>query len=94
MSESAPRIFRISKPQANGANAMTTTARIKDEYLAQVRELFGDCPDELRAVEELWEDGRFREVYFRVYGAICRRGIALSTEQRRIDESFYWGVVH
>ena len=73
---------------------MTTTARIKEEYLAQVRELFGDCPDELRAVEELWRGGRFREVYIHVYGALCRRGIDLSTEQRRIDESFYWGLVN
>ncbi len=73
---------------------MTTTARIKEEYLAQVREMFGDCPAELCAVEELWQDGRYREVYFRVYGAVCKQGIDLSTEQRRIDESFYWGLVH
>jgi len=73
---------------------MTTTARIKDEYLAQVRELFRDCPDELRAVEELWQENRFREVYIRVYGVICRRGINLSNEQRRIDAGFYWGMVN
>ena len=71
-----------------------TTAQIKEEYLKHARELLGDCPDELRAVEELLQDGRYREVYFHVYGAICRRGINLSTEQRRIDESFYWGLVN
>ena len=32
---------------------MTTTARIKEEYLAQVRELFGDCPDELGSVQNI-----------------------------------------
>ena len=71
-----------------------TIAQIKEKYLMHARGLLGDCPDELRAVEELLQGGRYREVYFRVYGAVCRRGIVLSTEQRRIDESFYWGLVN
>ena len=73
---------------------MTTTAQIKEEYLKHVRGLLSDYPPELCAVEELWQAGRFREVYFCVYSAVCRREIVLSTEQKRIDESFYWGVVN
>ena len=73
---------------------MSTSERIKEDYLKQVRSLLCDYPSELCAVEELWQAGRYREMYLHVYGAFCRRGINLSTEQRRIDESFYWGVVN
>lgn len=71
---------------------MTPTERIKENYRSQVQELFIDLPDVLHVFNQLWQEKRYREVYIRVYEAICKHDIVLSPEQRYTDERFYWEV--
>jgi len=73
---------------------MTTTDKIKEEYLNHTRKLLYDYPDVLRTFEQLWQSGKFREAYICVDEAVRKLGIVLSSEQRKADEAFYWEVVN
>jgi hypothetical protein len=73
---------------------MTPTQKIKEEYLDHIRKLLYDYPDVLRTFEQLWQTGKLREAYLCVDEAVRKLGIALSPEQRKVDEAFYWEVVN
>ena len=73
---------------------MTTTEKIKEAYLNHTRKLLHDYPDVLRAFEELWQEGKLREAYLCVGETVQKVGIVLSSEQRKVDESFYWEIVN
>lgn len=73
-------------------SAMTPAERIKEDYRAQVQNLFSGYPDVLGIFNRLWQEKRYREVYIRVYEAICKHDIVLSPEQKYTDERFYWEV--
>jgi len=73
---------------------MTTTERIKEEYLKHTRKLLYDFPGVLHKFEQLWLAGELREAYLCVDEAVRNQGIIRSPEQQKADEDFYWEVVN
>ncbi len=73
---------------------MTATEKIKKEYLAHMRRLLCDYPEELRTFEQLWKAGQLREAYLSVDETVRKLKIVLSPEQQKADESFYWDIVN
>lgn len=73
---------------------MTATDKIKEDYLKQVREFLNGHPDMLRMFEQFWQAGKLREAHLCVDEVARKLGIALSPEQRKADEAFYWEFVN
>ncbi len=68
---------------------INTFEQIKDEYLIQMRELLHNYPEELRAFEELWAAGKFREAYISVMQAVKNLGLVRSQKNTKADEDFF-----
>ena len=73
---------------------MIESERTKEAYLQQTLRLLASIPSVRSSFEEFWQRGNLREAYLAAEEGLRKFNITLSSEQRIIDEEFYWDFVN